>query len=42
MINDGSWPKNMQYITCDDYDGKNTPERSGLDLRKYFTKVRQT
>ncbi|KAK4882739.1 hypothetical protein RN001_006058 [Aquatica leii] len=39
MIADGAWPKNMSYISCDDYDEKNTPPRHGLNLRKYFTQV---
>lgn len=39
MIAEGAWPKEMSYITCDDYDGKNTPPRDGMDLRKYFSKV---
>lgn len=28
----------MQYLTCDDYDGTNTPERK-IDLRKAFVSV---
>lgn len=39
MIADGGWPKDMKYITCDDYDGKNTPSRQGMNLKKYFYKV---
>lgn len=40
LIADGSWKRNniTEYITCDDYDGKNSPKRFGLDLRKYFAK----
>lgn len=38
MIQDGVWPKNISYISCDDYDGKNSPPRYGLDLRKAFKK----
>lgn len=39
MIGEGAWPRDLQYISCDDYDGKNTPPRNGLDLKKYLTKV---
>lgn len=39
MIAEGGWPKDMQYISCDDYDGKNTPPRQGLNLKKYMMKV---
>nr|AVH87315.1 ionotropic receptor 27 [Holotrichia parallela] len=38
MINDGGWPGNQSYITCDDYDGKNAPERKIFNLKKYFVK----
>lgn len=40
MIGDGAWLRNMTYITCDDYDGKNSPKRVGLNLKKYLGKVR--
>ncbi|XP_044735980.1 ionotropic receptor 25a-like isoform X2 [Chrysoperla carnea] len=39
MIIDGLWPKNLTYISCDDYDGHNSPPRYGLDLRKAFKKI---
>lgn len=39
MINDGAWHTDMTYITCDDYDGKNSPDRGGFNLKKYFAKV---
>ncbi|KAJ8982944.1 hypothetical protein NQ317_005259 [Molorchus minor] len=40
MISDGAWIKHnaTNYITCDDYDGKNSPKRVGLSLKKYFNK----
>ncbi|KAJ8960481.1 hypothetical protein NQ318_013765 [Aromia moschata] len=40
MISDGAWIKHnaTSYITCDDYDGKNSPKRAGLSIRKYFNK----
>lgn len=41
MIAAGAWKDNeaSKFITCDDYDGKNTPKRTGLDLKKYFNKM---
>lgn len=36
MLVSGTWPTNMQYLSCDDYDGTNTPNRS-IDLKSYFT-----
>lgn len=38
MLQSGEWPTNMQYITCDDYDGLNTPERN-INLRSAFMGV---
>lgn len=38
MIAEGTWPREMKYISCDDYDGKNTPARTGLDLKKAISK----
>jgi ionotropic glutamate receptor len=40
MIADGAWKRNnaTNYITCDEYDGKNSPKRIGLNLKKYFNK----
>ncbi|RZC36456.1 glutamate receptor ionotropic, kainate 2, partial [Asbolus verrucosus] len=40
MIADGAWKRNnaTSYITCDEYDGNNTPRRIGLNLKKYFNK----
>lgn len=37
---DGAWQRNnvTNHITCDDYDGHNSPKRIGLNLRKYFNK----
>lgn len=35
MLIAGTWQSNMSYLTCDDYDGKNTPERA-VDLKSYF------
>lgn len=41
MLADGAWKRlNVtNYITCDDYDGKNSPKRIGLNLKNYFNKV---
>lgn len=40
MLMDGAWQRNnvTNYITCDDFDGNNSPKRIGLNLRKYFNK----
>lgn len=41
MIGSGAW-KDMDisnYITCDDYDGKNGPKRKGLDFKDFISKV---
>lgn len=40
MLLTGTWPTNMQYLTCDAYDGTNTPERS-IDLKSYFMSVNE-
>lgn len=41
MLADGAWKRlnATNYITCDDYDGKNSPKRIGLNLKSYFNKV---
>ncbi|XP_045465403.1 ionotropic receptor 25a-like [Harmonia axyridis] len=43
MISDGSWQKTnaTNFITCDDYDGKNAPKRIGLDLENALKKELQ-
>lgn len=38
MLHSGAWPKDMEYLKCDDFQGGNTPERN-IDLRQYFTQV---
>lgn len=40
MLLTGAWPTNLQYLTCDDYDGTNTPERP-IDLRTFFVGVNE-
>lgn len=35
------WPTDMQYISCDDYDGANSPERD-IDLRRAFENIQDT
>lgn len=40
MLLTGTWPTNMQYLTCDDYDGTNTPERA-IDLKSFFVNVKE-
>lgn len=37
----GAWPSNMKYLTCDDFDGTNTPDHS-IDLKSYFVEVCMT
>lgn len=38
MIDSGTWPMKMQYLTCDEYNGNNTPERE-IDLQTSFMEV---
>ncbi|EDV57772.2 ionotropic receptor 25a [Drosophila erecta] len=38
MLQSGAWPKDMEYLNCDDFQGGNTPQRN-LDLRDFFTKI---
>lgn len=38
ILSAGGWPKNTRYISCDDFDGTNTPERN-VDLRSAFGAV---
>lgn len=40
MLVAGTWQKNMTYLTCDEYDGKNTPERA-IDLKSYFIGIKE-
>lgn len=40
MLLTGTWPTNMQYLTCDDYDGTNTPERA-IDLKTFFVNAKE-
>ncbi|XP_032516645.2 ionotropic receptor 25a [Danaus plexippus] len=41
LLDSGKWQNDMNFITCDDYDGKNTPNRS-LDLKTAFQEVKET
>ncbi|CAK1585204.1 unnamed protein product [Parnassius mnemosyne] len=41
LLDSGSWPNDMQYITCEDYNGKNTPSRT-LDLKTAFQEIKET
>uniref|UniRef100_A0A8D8MDM1 Glutamate receptor ionotropic, kainate 3 n=1 Tax=Culex pipiens TaxID=7175 RepID=A0A8D8MDM1_CULPI len=34
----GAWPPNMKYLTCDEYDGSNTPNHT-IDLKSAFIEV---
>ncbi|XP_066245582.1 ionotropic receptor 25a-like [Euwallacea similis] len=40
MLLDGSWKKNnvTNFVTCDDYEPKNSPKRFNLNLRSYLQK----
>ncbi|XP_071055575.1 ionotropic receptor 25a [Onthophagus taurus] len=38
MINSGSWPSDLSFITCDDFDGKNSPERPDMNIKSFFYK----
>lgn len=38
MLQSGAWPSNSKYITCNDYDGTNTPDRV-VDLKSFFVGV---
>lgn len=40
MLQSGAWPTNSKYVTCDDYDGTNTPDRA-VDLRSFFVGVKE-
>lgn len=40
MLESGAWPSNFEYLTCEDYDGNNTPERS-TDLKSFFIGVKE-
>lgn len=40
ILQNGLWPPNMKYLTCDEYDGTNSPDHS-IDLRSYFIDVIQ-
>lgn len=41
MISNGDWKKNnvTNFISCDAYNGDNTPKRFGLMLRRAFEQV---
>ncbi|XP_066145499.1 ionotropic receptor 25a-like [Euwallacea fornicatus] len=40
MLLDGSWKRNnvTNFVTCDDYEPKNSPKRFNLNLRSYLQK----
>ncbi|XP_054262765.1 ionotropic receptor 25a [Macrosteles quadrilineatus] len=39
LFESGEWPKNMSYVSCNDYTDDSQPRRKDLDLRKYFKQV---
>ncbi|KAL0269510.1 UNVERIFIED_CONTAM: hypothetical protein PYX00_007214 [Menopon gallinae] len=36
MLDEGEWPKEMEYILCEDFNEDKVPRRNNLDLRKYL------
>lgn len=38
MMQSGAWPDNFQYITCEEFDVTNTPNRT-IDLKTYLVAV---
>lgn len=40
MLKGGVWPLDMKYLSCDNYDGTNTPEHT-IDLKAYFTGIQE-
>ena len=38
ILQNGLWPPNMKYLTCDEYDGTNSPDHV-IDLRSAFADV---
>ncbi|XP_050678788.1 ionotropic receptor 25a isoform X1 [Leptidea sinapis] len=41
LLDSGKWPNDMKYISCDDYDGQNSPNRT-LDLKTAFEDIKET
>ncbi|RZF33895.1 hypothetical protein LSTR_LSTR009919 [Laodelphax striatellus] len=39
MMDQGEWPKNMTFTTCNDYSEENLPRRKDLEFRKYLKDV---
>lgn len=39
MLDEGEWPKEMEYILCEDFNEDKIPRRSGLDLKKALQNV---
>ncbi|XP_045532788.1 ionotropic receptor 25a-like [Pieris brassicae] len=40
LLDSGKWPKSMEYMGCDDFDGKNTPMRM-IDLLTAFKEIKE-
>lgn len=38
ILQKGAWPPSMKYLTCDEYDGTNSPDHT-IDLRTEFVAV---
>lgn len=40
MNEKGNWPRNMEYVTCEEFQEEMRPRRQGLDLRSAFKQVK--
>ena len=39
MLDDGEWPRKMEYVLCEDFNENKVPKRTNLDLRKALQDV---
>ncbi|KAI5740635.1 hypothetical protein M8J76_005732 [Diaphorina citri] len=39
MLDAGEWSKNFTYVTCEEYNEDNLPNRKNFDLRRYLKQV---
>lgn len=40
MLDKGEWPKQMEYVLCEDFNEEKMPRRNNLNLRKALKDVR--
>lgn len=40
MLDEGEWPREIEYILCEDFNEDKLPRRNNLDLRKYLKEVK--